>query len=433
MNYQVKPSKLSGVIKIPASKSHTLRAILLASMAQGKSIIRDYLASPDTWAMVTACQQIGAKIQCEPAQLIIEGVAGKPSLPDDVINAGNSGQVLRFVAAITALIPGYTVFTGDHSIRYSRPMQPLLNGITQLGGFAESSKGDGHAPAIIKGPIQPGTARVEGQDSQTVSALLMAAAFLPGETVIEVEHPGEKPWVNLTLHWLARLGIVCTQQNFERYIVRGNAAYHGFDYTVAGDLSSVAFPLGAALITGSEIQLENVDMNDPQGDKALVYVLQQMGARIEIEPATKRLIVKKSPPLIGQTIDINDFVDAIAILAVVGCYAEGKTEITGAAIAKRKESNRVAAMAAELRKMGASVTETEEGLIVQHSDLVAAAVTSHQDHRIAMSLAVAGMAAKGTTEITEVDCVQKSYPEFAQAMQQLGADLTVTPPFEKGG
>lgn len=293
MKYKISKSKLSGTIKVPSSKSHTLRAILLASMARGKSVIRDYLPSPDTLAMITACQQIGAKIQFDRGQLEIEGVAGQPKLPDDVINAGNSGQVLRFVAAITALIPGYSIFTGDRSIRYNRPMQPLLEGIKQLGGFAESSKADGHAPVIIKGRMQPGKAIIDGQDSQTVSALLMAAAFLPGETIIAVQRAGEKPWVNLTLDWFKRLGIHCTQQNFERYVLQGNAAYSGFHYTVPGDFSSAAFPIVAALITGSEIQLENMDMQDVQGDKALIPVLQQMGANIEIDLLAKRLIVKK--------------------------------------------------------------------------------------------------------------------------------------------
>lgn len=426
MNYKISKSNLSGTIKVPSSKSHTLRAILLASMAQGRSVIRDYLPSPDTWAMITACQQIGAKIQYDPGQIVIDGVAGQPVQPDDIINAGNSGQVLRFVAAIAALIPGYSIFTGDHSIRFNRPMQPLLEGIKQLGGFAESSKADGHAPVIIKGYIKPGKAIIDGQDSQTVSALLMAAAFLPGETVVEVRNAGEKPWVNLTLDWLERLGIHCIQQNFERYVIQGNAAYSGFHYTVPGDFSSAAFPIVAALITGSEIQLENIDMHDVQGDKALIPVLQQMGANIEIDLPAKRLIVKKSPSLTGQTININDFIDAITILAVVGCYAQGETRIEGAAIAKTKECNRIAAITKELSKMGGVVTEATDGLIIKTSQLRGTEVESYHDHRMVMSLAVAAMMAEGTTEIAGVGCVQKSYPEFAQHMQALGANLVVT-------
>lgn len=423
MNYKIGKSKLSGTIKVPSSKSHTLRAILLASMARGKSIIRDYLPSPDTLAMITACQQIGAKIQFDRGQLEVEGVAGQPKLPDDVINAGNSGQVLRFVAAIAALIPGYSIFTGDHSIRFNRPMQPLLEGLKQLGGFAESSKADGHAPVIIKGRMHPGMALIDGQDSQTVSALLMAAAFLPGETIIEVKNAGEKPWVNLTLNWLERLGIHCTQQNFERYVIPGNASYAGFHYTVPGDFSSAAFPIVAALVTGSEVQLENMDMQDVQGDKALIPVLQQMGANIEIDLSAKQLIVKKSPPLQGRVININDFIDAITILAVLGCYAQGETRIEGAAIAKAKECNRLVAIARELNKMGASIMETTDGLVIKSSSLRGAEVESYHDHRMVMSLAVAAMMAEGITEINEVECVQKSYPEFAQHMKKLGANL----------
>jgi 3-phosphoshikimate 1-carboxyvinyltransferase len=202
MDYLIKTSSLHGHISVPPSKSHTLRAILFAALADGVSHIHNYLPSPDTNAMIHACRLLGASIDIHDSSLQIAGVAGKPQAPKDIIDAGNSGQVLRFIGAIAGLIPAYTVITGDHSIRTSRPVQPLLDGLNGLNVFAVSTKGDQHAPIIIKGPIQPGSTTLNGEDSQPVSGLLIAAAFAPGITEIHVNNPGETPWIELTLDWL---------------------------------------------------------------------------------------------------------------------------------------------------------------------------------------------------------------------------------------
>ena len=170
MLYRVRPSRLQGGITIPPSKSHTLRAILFATMAHGQSVIRNYLPSPDTQAMLRACTLLGAKFEVEKESLRIDGVGGLPSTPADVIDAGNSGQVLRFVAAVAALTSGYTVLTGDESIRTLRPVQPLLEGLSGLGVLAVSTQGNGSAPIIVKGPMLGGMTRLDGADSQPVSA-----------------------------------------------------------------------------------------------------------------------------------------------------------------------------------------------------------------------------------------------------------------------
>jgi len=190
MHYRINASFLNGHITIPPSKSHTLRAILFASLAKGESTIYNYLHSPDTTVMINACRQLGAEIDIDVNKLHIVGTAGKPQLPANVIDAGNSGQVLRFISAIAALIPGYTILTGDHSIRTNRPIQPLLDGLQKLNVFAVSTKDDGYAPVIIKGPLQPGKTFLHGEDSQPVSGLLIAAAFSQGPTFIQVKRHG---------------------------------------------------------------------------------------------------------------------------------------------------------------------------------------------------------------------------------------------------
>jgi len=423
MKYIVNPSSLKGEIIIPPSKSETLRAIVFAAMGSKTSNIYNYLNSDDTKSMIEACRLLGAKIEVHETHLEVVGLNGKIGPSEDVLHAGNSGIVLRFCSALAALSKYPIVMTGDHSIRHKRPMQALLHGLSQLHVKAISTKEDGFAPVIIQGPIIPQKVIISGKDSQPVSALLIASVFAQGEIEIHVEDPGEKPWVALTLSWFDRLNIPYTNENFSRYQTFGNASYEGFDYQVPGDLSSSAFSIAAALVTQSEILVKNVDMECLQGDKELIYVFQKMGALIEIDKTNKTILVKKGSKLVGITVDINDFIDCITILSVVACFAEGVTHIRNCLVAKEKECNRIAAIIEELRKMGANISETEDGLMVQKSELKGAVVHSHHDHRMCMSLAVAALGSVGETCILESACVKKTYPSFLSDFQALVADI----------
>lgn len=424
MRYQVLPSKLSGAITIPPSKSHSLRAILFASFAKGASLVHGALDSPDRQAMIHACRLIGAQIQEHVGSLDIEGVNGQPAPASEVIDVGNSGQVLRFMGAMAALSPTYTVLTGDHAIRTLRPVAPLLSGLQGLGAFAVSTRGHGYAPIVVRGLLKPGVTRLHGQDSQPVSGLLMACAFLKGESLIQVDEPGETPWVELTLDWFRRLGIAYTHTNYTQYQMKGFAEYEGFQYTVPADFSSAAFPMVAALITRSPLTLLGLDRQDIQGDKKIIHLLEAMGASFEWDEATHALHVKPQAAYQAAVINVNALIDALPILTVMACCAEGETRITGAGIARFKESDRLHAITTELRKMGAQIEAHAEGLTIQGGLLHGAVVHSHHDHRIAMALSVAGMVAKGETIIENCTCVSKSYPHFAQAMQSIGAQIT---------
>lgn len=421
--YCITKSTLNGAISLPPSKSQTLRAILFASLASGKSLIHHYLPSPDTEAMIAACRLLGASIDLFPDRLEIRGVQGKIDHAEDVIQAGNSGIVLRFCAAVGALSSRPIVITGDHSIRHQRPMQPLLSALSQLGAIVQSMRGDGYAPVIIQGPIRSGSVFLEGNDSQPVSALIIASAFAEGPIEINVTNPGEKPWISMTLHWLERLGIPYQRSGFEQYTLFGNAQYEGFEYRVPGDLSSAAFPIAAALITQSELAIHNADLSDCQGDKELISLFQRMGAQIEIDSSSKKLLVKKGARLSGVVADINDFIDALPILTVVACCSEGTTQIQNAAIARQKECNRLRSITVELQKMGAHIEETPDGLIIHPSKLTGTRVNSHQDHRMAMSLTVAGLAAEGKTHLSPINCIKKTFPSFLYDFNRIGARI----------
>jgi len=395
-----------------------MRALIFAALAKGRSTIRNTLHSPDVDAMIRASRLMGTKIKEIDEILEIEG---NLTFASDVIDAGNSGLVLRFIGAISALTSHYTVITGDDSIRTRRPAKPLLDGLSQLGAFAVSSLGNDHAPMIIKGPLKGGKAYIDGEDSQPVSGLLIASAFANCKTELFVKNPGEKPFVAMTLSWFDRFGIPYTNDRYERYVLEGGAKLDGFDYKVPGDWSSAAYPIAAALITDSELTIEGVDFSDTQGDKELVGLLQEMGAKIQI--AGDQLTVLAGSQLKGQKIDTNRFIDAITLLPVIGCFAEGKTEITGGAISRLKECDRIKSIVLELKKMGAKIVETRDGLIVEKSKLHGAATESYADHRMAMSLTIAGLGATGETVVTGIEKVAKSFPGFFDQLRKLGANI----------
>jgi 3-phosphoshikimate 1-carboxyvinyltransferase len=395
-----------------------MRALVFATLAQGKSVVRNYLDGADTEKMVAACRLCGAIIHKTPEILEIEGNFGAAQ---DVIDAGNSGIILRFLGAIASLLPTYTVITGDESIRHRRVVKPLLEGLNQLGAFAVSMRGDDFAPIILRGPLKGGVATISGEDSQPVSGLLIASAFAQSPTELNVKNPGEKPWVNLTLKWFDRLGIAYKNHNFETYSLPGNAKIKGFDYTVPADWSSALYPIVAAVITDSEITLEGVDFSDPQGDKEVVSLMQALGARFKIDG--KNLTVYPSPPVEGATIDVGPFIDAITLLPVLACFATTKTTFVGAEIARHKECDRIRAICNELKKMGAEIEERPDGLVSTPSRLHGATTDSYGDHRMAMALTVAALAAKGETVICGTDVVAKSFPNFFQLMRTLGANI----------
>lgn len=425
MKYIVTPSRLKGSIALPSSKSQTLRAILFGALGTGITHISYPLSSPDTQAMIAACRLLGAQIAVQRDALSVQGMGGVPNITSSLIDAGNSGIVLRFCSALCALASEPVVVTGDHSIQHQRPMQPLLEGLSQLGVNVESR--EGFAPVRIRGPLRSGKVLLSGEDSQPVSALLIAGSFAEGPIELCIQNPGEKPWVELTLSWLSRLHIPYERKGFERFYLPGRARYNGFQYTVPGDLSSLAFPLGAALVTGSEISIHNSDLSDVQGDKQLVTMLEAMGACFVYNDKERILHVKAGKPLKGIEVDLNDCIDALPLLAVIACFARGKTVISNAAVARTKESNRIRALFTELSKMGAHIEETVDGLVIEGAPLSASTVHSHQDHRVAMALSVAALGAQGTSCIEAVECVRKTYASFCQDLQHLGAKIESHP------
>lgn len=413
-------NSLRGQMQIPPNKSHSFRALIMAGLAQGTSHIHNPATSSDWLRGTEALEMFGASVTPGAANTwVVHGTGGHLHTPDDVVDCGNSGIIFRFFTALAGNCPGYTVLNGDHSIRHLRPIGPLLEALNQLGVFAVSTKGDGHAPVVVRGPLRGGQASFDGSDSQPVSALLIACSLATAPTELTVLNPGEKPWIGVTLDWLARCGAEVSHEDFAKYRIRGRGHWSGFDATIPADWSAAMYPIVAALITeGSELRLPNVDWNDSQGDKLMVNTLREMGADIEIG---EHGLVARSSQLTGRTIDCNDFIDQFMLLAVVGCYAQGETVLTNAAVCRQKECDRISAMHQALRAMGADVEERPDGLVIRHSKLHGVPLNSHADHRMVMTLAVAGLGAAGETLISNIECVKKTFPNFVDQMQSIGA------------
>ena len=417
-----KSNGLKGAIKIPPNKSHSFRALIMASLAEGTSRIIAPAVSSDWMRGTEALEMFGAQIipKAEKAWEVT-GTAGRLQTPEDIVDCGNSGIILRFFTALAACCDGYTVLTGDRSLRHIRPCQPLIDALNSLGAWAVATKGDGHAPIVVCGHLKGGSCEIDGMDSQPVSALLTAASLADAPSDITVTRAGEKPWVGLTLDWLKRCGVEYSNENFDHFRVRGRSHWQGFERTIPLDWSAALYPIVAALLTqDSEVRLPGMDFTDCQGDKEVVTVLQEMGADIEV---TGEGVVARSSKLIGREIDCNNFIDQFTLLAVVGAFSQGQTVLTNARICRHKECDRITETCKALRAMGAQVKEQDDGLVVKRSRMRGAEMQSHADHRMVMTLAVAGLAAEGKTTISDIDCVKKTFPNFVQQMQGLGCEM----------
>lgn len=412
------PSGIRGTLCLPPSKSQTLRAILFASIADGGSQIENYLDSPDTDAMIAACQLLGASFIQHDRCLTVKPT---DAMPREVsINAQNSGIVLRFCAAVALLTCAKVTMTGDESCQTRRVCTPLLDGLRQLGAICHSN--NGHAPFTICGPIHAGKVQIDGQDSQPVSALMIAASRLNGCTEIEIKNAGERPWLNMTLDWLKRLGVRYEAGENDTYRIWGQEKLPAFHSTISADLSTLAFPLAAALLTESDLVIEQINLDDVQGDKEIVQIFEKMGAKFLF--GKNSIIIKGTQRLHGIDIDVNTCIDALPILAVVGCFAKGKTHLYNGAVARKKESDRIASIAKELAKMGANIEERPDGLLITESHLSGAKLFAHADHRLAMALTVAALAAKTPSTLQGGQCVKKTYSNFFTEFQRLGGRLS---------
>jgi len=428
MRVSIGKSSLSGEVFAPPSKSYTHRAITLAALSK-ESIVRRPLLSADTLATVRASEMFGASIERKGENLIIHGFDGRPKIPDDVIDAANSGTTLRLMTAIAALTDGITVLTGDSSLR-SRPNGPLLEALNKLGAKACSTRGNERAPIIVRGGLKGTEVDISGSiSSQFISALLIACPLKESNTTLSIMGKlKSKPYVDVTLEMLELAGVKIQtgNENGIKFIIPGKQKYDFKDYTIPGDFSSVSYLLAAAaMIDGAEVKVKNL-FPSKQGDKLIIEILEKMGADITWDKKAGTVTIKGGRQLNAIIFDAGATPDLVPTVAVLASAAEGTSIIENAEHVRYKETDRLRALATELPKLGVKLKEEKDSLTITGGKLHGAAVHGWDDHRIVMALAVAGMVA-GDTTIDTTESVSISYPEFFKDIRSLGAKIEQIP------
>jgi 3-phosphoshikimate 1-carboxyvinyltransferase len=400
-------------VRPPGSKSITNRALVCAALADGTSTLTGALDSEDTRVMIAGLQQLGIQIESDDAgrSLIVRGAGGPiPAVGADLFCA-NSGTTIRFLTALVTLGRGTYRLDGIERMR-QRPISDLIDALNELGASVKSEAGTGCPPVIVEATGLPGgTATVRGNiSSQFLSALLMTAPA--AKTPIQLRIDGtlvSRPYVRMTMAVMRAFGVeVAASELLDELRIAAPKKYVAGAYSIEPDASAASYFWAAAAITGGEVTVEGLSRESLQGDVAFVDCLEQMGC--EVRHATDSITVA-GHPLHGIDVDMNAISDTVQTLAVVALFAEGETNIRNVGHIRHKETDRIAALAAELRKLGANVAERPDGLTITPQKLRAATIDTYNDHRMAMSFALAGLRISGVA-INDPECVSKTYPEF---------------------
>jgi 3-phosphoshikimate 1-carboxyvinyltransferase len=409
------------IVAVPGSKSLTNRALVLASLADGTTRLSNALFSDDTVVMAESLRRLGMLVDVDPAALTIEvhGAGGTIPAASAELFVGGAGTAARFLTALTALGSGSYRIDGTARMR-ERPMQDLVDALGMLGATVQAPGGT--LPLVVAGGgLRGGRAIVRGDvSSQFLSALLMVAPYAAADVEIVVDgRLVAAPYVEMTLSVMDAFGVVVDRPDGagrRRFRVRAGQRYRARAYAVEPDASSAAYFLAAAAITGGRVEIARLSARSVQGDARFLDVLEQMGCAVERRDDG---IAARGPArLRGVDVDLNAMSDQTMTLAAIAPFAEGSTRIRGVAHIRHQESDRLAATAAELRRLGQEVETGDDGLVVQPRQVRPAVVQTYGDHRIAMAFAVTGLRAAGIV-IADPDCVTKTFPDFFERLEAL--------------
>ena len=396
------------VWRVPGSKSITNRALVLAALAEGESRLEGVLRSDDTRHMRAGLEALGISVRDDgPTTLVVLGGRSRLMAPKDPLFVGNSGTTVRFLAALAALVDGPVTLTGDEAMA-RRPIQDQVEGMRQLGVRVDCATG---CPplTVYGGKLPAGSVTMPGgRSSQYFSALMLAGAGAEGDFEIRVEgRLVSRPYVEITRRMVADFGGRIDETS-DGFVVR-RATYGARAYAIEPDASAASYPFALAAATGGTITVPDLGSNALQGDYGFLNVLERAGAEVVRSP--DRTTVRGRSPLRGVDVDMHDISDTVMSLAAIAPLADSPTRIRNVANIRIKETDRLAAVAAELERLGQVVTITDDSIAVEPRPLRPAVVKTYADHRMAMSFAVLGMA-RGHVSIEDPGCVSKTYPGF---------------------
>jgi 3-phosphoshikimate 1-carboxyvinyltransferase len=410
MTKEINPSgPVQATLTLPGSKSYTHRALMAAALAGGDSVLTNALTAEDTELTAGALAQLGAGIHWQGTTIKVTGQGGCWRPVHVPIYLGNSGTSMRFLTALAALGEGEYLLTGTERL-CQRPLGELLTALAEIGVQAATVNNDGCPPVRVTGGLTGGQARLSGgTSSQYLSALLFIGPLAPqGLELIITGELVSRPYVDLTLEVLAEFGISYFREGYRHFRLPGGQCYLSRDYEIEADASSASYFWAAAAVTGGRVTITNLSLESGQGDAAFPQVLAKMGCTVS---SAEGGVTVQGGDLTGVEVDMAAMPDLVPTLAVLAAFARGDTVITSAAHLRHKESDRLAAVVSELAKMGITVRETADGLIITGGRPHGAIIETYKDHRIAMSFAVAGLKTPGVS-IIDPGCVAKSFPKF---------------------
>ena len=411
--------KKSVEIAVPGSKSYTHRILIAAALSDGICVIKNCLKSEDTLLTMNALKQMGIKIDERDNIFIVHGSKGELKPCSEPVFLGNSGTSMRFLTAVASLGKEEYTLTGTERMQ-ERPIQDLIDGLNQMGVVACSVKNNGCPPVVIKGgKVKRGVIAINcNTSSQYLSALLLIASYTEkGLDITVTDGPVSRPYIDMTVDIMEKFGVEVIRDGYNRFTVSGSQIYRAGSYEVEPDCSQAGYFWAAAAIAGAEIKVKGIAGNTRQGDIRFTELLKAMGCKVLQE---KDGIKVCGGPLSAIDADMADMPDMVPTLAVVSAFACGTTVIKNVAHLKAKESDRLGCVVNELLKMGIEASCTDSGMIIKGGNPCGAEINTYNDHRIAMSFALAGLVVPGVV-IKDEKCVGKSFPDFWNVFERLYA------------
>jgi 3-phosphoshikimate 1-carboxyvinyltransferase len=409
----------SATVTVPGSKSITNRTLLIAVMAEGRSVIENVLFSDDTQRMLEALKQLGFQIAIEASErrVTINGVGGQIPSSGAELSIGGAGTAMRFLIPFLTLARGKFRIDGNKRMR-ERPIGPLLDAMQRLGASVYSER-DNRCPPVVadsRNPFRGGATHVDARtSSQFVSAILIPAPLWPDGLRLQVTGDAARPFVDMTLRIMETWGVKWNVEG-DTITIPGAQAYRARRFIVEPDASSASYFAAAAALCGGTVTLQGLSANSVQGDIAFLTVLQQMGARVKWN--SDSVEVTGAGQLRGIDVAMNGMPDMVATLAAIAPFATSVTRIRKVDFIRHHESDRLRSIAAELRRLGASVTDLEDGMEILPSQLKGTSIETYDDHRIAMAFSVVGLRIPGV-QIQNPACVSKTFPEFFEKLATL--------------
>lgn len=413
---RINPSPVKGKLDAPSSKSYMQRAIAIALLAEGKSTIYKPSLCDDATSAVSMARKLGANISINPSEVIINGVK---QLNGGNLSAGESGLGIRMFASIASLSKKKIKITGEGSL-IKRPISMMEEPLKSLGVNLKTN--NGFLPLELQGPLKGGAINVDGRiSSQVLTGLLIALPLAENDSVIEVENLQSKPYIDMTLEITKHFGVQIENQDYSRFIIKGKQKYQACNYTIEGDWSSAAFHLVAGAI-GGRVELTGLNMNSKQADRKIIDALKLAGADIKVKNSDNLncstiQICKNS--LNAIDFDATHCPDLFPPLIVLCACCSGRSKIKGVFRLKHKESDRAFVLKTEMAKIGIHISIDEDNIYIDGGQIRGGKIHSHNDHRIAMAGAIAGLVSNHGIDIEGSESVNKSYPEFFNDLQQL--------------